>query len=111
MIEVLDSGFSLEILDLGSSITVSDSSAVIEISDSLMGIQGAPGEDGTDVSYVHTQLSASSSWTVNHNLGFKPSVEILSVGGAEIEGEVLHISNNQVTINFVMAVAGSARCN
>jgi hypothetical protein len=111
MIQVLDSGSVIQVLDLNDSINLSDSSALITISDGLIGIQGAPGEDGTDVSYVHTQSSALSIWTVNHNLGFKPSVEILSTGGAEIEGEVVHVSNNQLMIYFVMAVAGEARCN
>lgn len=59
--------------------------------------------------YVHTQVSASTVWTINHNLGFIPSVEVLSVGNVEIEAEVVHTSVNQTIINFVQATAGSAR--
>ena len=61
--------------------------------------------------YTHTQSSASLTWTINHNLGFNPSVEILSVGGVEIEAQVTHTSVNQTIINFVIATAGTARLN
>jgi hypothetical protein len=64
-----------------------------------------------DTEYVHTQGSASTSWVVNHNLGFYPSVEILSVGFQEIEGTVTHNTINQTTISFETAIAGSARFN
>jgi hypothetical protein len=46
MIQVLDSGSVIQVLDLNDSINVSDSSALITISDGLIGIQGAPGDDG-----------------------------------------------------------------
>ncbi|HET6497704.1 MAG TPA: DUF2793 domain-containing protein, partial [Coriobacteriia bacterium] len=59
--------------------------------------------------FVHTQGSASATWTVNHNLGFRPSVEVFSVGGAEIDAAVLHTSVNQTVISFNTATAGSAR--
>lgn len=60
-------------------------------------------------SFIHTQGSAATSWTVNHNLGFRPAVEVFSVGGAEIDAEVLHTSPNQTVISFNAATAGSAR--
>lgn len=59
--------------------------------------------------FVHTQASAATSWTVNHNLGFRPAVEVFSVGGAEIDAEVLHTSVNQTVISFSTSTAGSAR--
>ena len=65
----------------------------------------------TAETYIHNQLSSSSIWTINHNLGFNPSVEILSDGGMEIEGEVIHTNSNQVVINFSIPITGSARLN
>ena len=62
-------------------------------------------------SYVHTQASASATWTVNHNLGFVPACEVYSSGGAEVDAEVVHTSVNQTIIYFVAAFAGSARFN
>lgn len=55
------------------------------------------------------QVSPLAEWTINHNLGFRPSVEVFSVGGAEIEADVVHVSLNQTRIYFVAPTAGSAR--
>lgn len=68
------------------------------------------GRDGVAQAYGHNQASASASWTINHNLGYRPSVTLYSIGGAEIEGEVVHINNNQARAYFATQVAGSARC-
>lgn len=59
--------------------------------------------------YTHNQSVAATSWTINHNLGYKPSVELLTAGGVEFDAEVVHTSNNQVVVNLVVAIAGSAR--
>lgn len=67
------------------------------------------GRDGVAEAYGHNQPSAAAEWIINHNLGYRPSVTLYSVGGAEIEGEVLHISNNQARAYFAVAIAGSAR--
>lgn len=62
-------------------------------------------------SYLHTQSSASATWTVNHNSGFKPTVSVYSPGGVELTAEILHISNNQLTISFSSPQTGFARTN
>lgn len=59
--------------------------------------------------YNHTQGSASTTWTVNHNLGRVPIVELRSVGGVLIEADVTHTSINQTVIQFATAQAGTAR--
>lgn len=71
------------------------------------GPQGVPGLSGAG--FIHTQGSAALEWTINHNLGFRPSVELMSVGGAEIEGDVVHTSLNQTIATFLIPVAGFAR--
>jgi len=71
------------------------------------GPQGEPGLSGAGFTY--TQASPATTWIINHNLGFRPSVEVLSVGGAEIEADVVHVSLNQTRIYFVAPTAGSAR--
>lgn len=77
---------------------------VVEVS-----IPGPQGALCTGASYVHTQGSPATTWTINHNLGFRPAVAVLSVGSMEVEAEVTHTSVNQVVIGFVTATAGSAR--
>ncbi len=87
--------------------------AVTRVVTGLRGLRGAPGPSGDVVAlegYVHTQASPLATWTVNHNLGRKPLVAVLSVGGQEVIAEVLHASNNQVLISFASPAVGSARC-
>jgi hypothetical protein len=76
------------------------------------GPQGPPGPQGAvgvPQSYLHTESSPASSWTVNHNLGFRPTCTVFSVGSVEVEAEVTHISNTQSIIFFVQPTAGTAR--
>jgi hypothetical protein len=69
--------------------------------------------DATDQapSYTHTQSSSATTWTINHNLGFKPSVELFDNGSQEIDGHVVHTSANQVVVSFTKAITGFARLN
>lgn len=61
--------------------------------------------------YVHNQTTASDTWNINHNLGFKPSVELYSAGSQEIEGDIVHISDNQTIVYFNSSITGFARLN
>jgi hypothetical protein len=64
-----------------------------------------------DKNYVHDQQVASSTWIINHNLGKFASVGIVDTAGDEVEGEVRHNSNNQITITFSAPVSGKAYIN
>ncbi len=66
----------------------------------------APGT--TAPRFTHTQASAATSWTVNHNLGYRPTVTIFSAGGVEVEAGILHTTLNQVQLSFNVAVSGTA---
>lgn len=59
--------------------------------------------------YVHTQSTAATTWTINHNLGFRPSVELLDSGSQEIDADVSHPSVNQTVVTLKAATAGLAR--
>ena len=72
---------------------------------------GATGPPGSSASYLHTQSSPASTWTVNHNLGTRPAVEVRDTGGNEILAGVTHASANQVLISFVSAKTGTAFCS
>lgn len=71
------------------------------------GIQGPIGPQPE--AYVHQQVSASATWTINHNLGYNPSVEIMNAANREIDGDVYHININQTIVMFNVPVAGTAR--
>jgi hypothetical protein len=61
--------------------------------------------------YVHTQALPSATWSINHALGKFPSVTIVNTSGDEVEGDVNHIDNNNVEINFSAAFGGVAYLN
>jgi len=88
-------------------VVVPGSAAIVEVVE--RGLQGPPGAAAD--SYDHVQSSAATTWTVNHNLGRLPIVSLRSVGGVEIEGDVVHVSNNQAQITFNISTAGTARFN
>jgi hypothetical protein len=59
--------------------------------------------------YVHNQIAPSTMWTINHNLGHKPSVELIDSGSQEIDGDVSHPTVNQTIVILQPATAGIAR--
>lgn len=76
----------------------------------VQGIRGERGPSGVaGDSFEFSQSSPALQWSISHNLGRRPIVELFSVGGAEIDADVLHISTDQVLVNFLLPTAGSAR--
>jgi hypothetical protein len=74
------------------------------------GAQGVAGPVGpASAFFIYNQATAASEWTINHNLGFKPSVQAFDTGSQQIEGMVTHLSINTTAIVFVVPVAGFAR--
>ena len=59
-------------------------------------------------SFVHTQSVSASTWTISHNLGFFPSVNVVDSGGTTVIGDVSYITENQVSISFSAAFGGKA---
>jgi len=58
--------------------------------------------------YVHVQSASASTWTISHNLGFFPSVSVVDNGGNLVIGDVLYITENQVSISFSASFGGKA---
>ena len=61
--------------------------------------------------YNHVQTTPSSTWTINHNLGFYPSVELLDSQNREMDGNIIHISVNSLTVSLNVPTSGRARLN
>jgi hypothetical protein len=59
-------------------------------------------------SYSYEQQSNSTTWVINHNLGYKPSVAIMDYGNNNIEGDIVHNSVNRLTITFTSSISGYA---
>lgn len=77
----------------------------------IPGIPGAQGLSGSGLSFTHNQPTISSTWTVPHNLGYRPTVSVTTSGGVEVDGgEIVHLSNNTLQILFDDSFSGFARC-
>lgn len=64
-----------------------------------------------DKHYEHSQLSASSTWNITHNLNKKPSVMVVDDGENVIVGDINYINQNEITITFTGSVSGKAYLN
>lgn len=58
--------------------------------------------------YVHVQSSASTLWTINHNLKMYPSVTVVDSADSHVMGQVVYTSLNQATVEFTSAFSGKA---
>lgn len=71
------------------------------------GPQGPSGDPAT-VFYTHNQPIASDNWTINHNLGGKPTAVVLDSAGTQCEGTFSYPSNDTMVIQFNSAFTGVA---
>lgn len=65
----------------------------------------------SDKNFVFTQVSASSIWTITHNMGKMPAVEVIDSGNNVVYGDVNYVSTNVVQITFNAAFGGKAILN
>ena len=65
----------------------------------------------TDQTFTHNQGSASTTWTITHNLNKFPSVTIVTSTNVVIIGNVAYNSANQLTITLANADSGKAYLN
>ena len=65
----------------------------------------------SDKHYTYTQVSASATWNITHNLKKKPSVSIVDSADNNVYGDIEYINENQLTITFNSAFSGKAYLN
>lgn len=58
--------------------------------------------------YVHTQVTPSITWVINHNMFKQPICTIIDSANDQIVGEIEYTTINTVTITFSGAVSGKA---
>ena len=66
---------------------------------------------GTYDKYYEVSFLPTSSLSVNHSLNKYPAVTILDTAGDEVEGQVVHVDNNNILVNFSAAFGGVITCN
>lgn len=71
---------------------------------------GEQGPAGQVEDYVHTQPSASSLWTITHNLDRRPTITVYSVGGVAVDARITHLTDDVSQAQFNSPFAGTARC-
>lgn len=109
-ISVDDAKVSVEIVDSDIRITAIEEPNLIVLGESgPQGIQGIPGEvQFSDISYVHTQTVASSTWTIVHGLQFIPNVTIVDSAGSVVEGDYSYPDENTIIATFLGGFTGKA---
>lgn len=72
---------------------------------------GTGGTGGADVNYVHTQIIASASWSITHNLNKYPSVTVVDSANSVVLGDISYDSPNAITLTFSGIFSGKAYLN
>lgn len=74
------------------------------------GPQGEKGEKGdtSAASFVYEQVTPSTTWNINHNLGFRPAVTVVDSGGNDVVGSILYVDEDNVVVTFSTAFGGKA---
>lgn len=67
-----------------------------------------PAADGRR--YTHRQRAAAAVWTIPHNLGRRPLVTVLSIGGVVLMAGVVHLSENTLQVVLDDPYPGEAIC-
>ena len=114
VVEVSTAPITVEVIHEDIEIVVTEE--VIQVEVGAFGPQGAQGPAGpqgpagstTNVFYVHTQATASATWTVDHNLGGNPTAVVHDSAGTQCEGNFSYPSLNQMIITFSAAFSGVA---
>ncbi len=60
------------------------------------------------VSYTHNQASVASTWTIVHNLNFRPNVTVFDSANTMVEGSITHISTTELSVSFSAGISGTA---
>ena len=89
---------------LNQSVTVNRPQALSAV---YVGTQGPAGAASGGIEYPF--LTPATQWTINHNLGYRPSVTLRGISQAQIGGDVDQPNVNQAIVTFASATAGYAR--
>jgi len=72
---------------------------------------GGNTEGTTGNRFEFCQDPAAAQWIIAHNLGGYPNVVIIDDSGNDVEGDLTYVDENNITIDFLIPVAGCAYLN
>ena len=58
--------------------------------------------------FTFDQQNPAATWSITHNLGFKPSVFVVDTSDTVCFGDIEYTSNNALTVTFAQSFAGKA---
>lgn len=63
---------------------------------------------GADSFFIHTQILASITWNIVHNLNKYPSVTIVDSANDVVIGDISYVDENNLIVSFSGAFSGKA---
>lgn len=104
---------TVSITEITNTVTVTENGGstvvTVPVTNTVTAVTQGPQGPAGGSAFVYQQAAPAATWTINHNLGYKPSVELLDAGSQEIDGEVAHPTDNQTVVTLNPASAGLAR--
>ncbi len=107
-IEITEQTIQVTVIEESTTVQVVESEQVLVTE---IGIQGPPGPPGVDLTYEHSQLVASDTWTINHQLGKHPAITVVDSGGNVVVGDITYNDTDNAVARFSAAFGGKAYCN
>jgi hypothetical protein len=107
----------LTIQDRPISLTIDGIKRPLKVEDKVINLSVSNGlrvvniSGGSGDSFVFTQPTPDTVWTVTHNLGRFPSVVVIDSAGDEWATEIHYINNNSLEVRLTAAFSGTAYCN
>lgn len=92
-------------------VTVANSNGVMAQDATYIFSEFTSAAGASDKNYIHAQTTASSVWTVAHNLNKFPSVSVVISTGQRAFADVIYIDQNNLRIEFSAAESGEAYIN
>jgi hypothetical protein len=59
-------------------------------------------------SFTYEKQTSSNLWNITHNLGFRPSINVMDYGSINVECDIEHINENRVRLTFSEPISGYA---
>lgn len=104
-----NSGYLLDKLEAGANVVIDE--VTILGNKKVRVAAGVSGSGSSLEQYTHTQNTPQKIWTINHNLGKKPSISFFDQFGEPFVGYYLHLDSNTSQGIFNIDTLGTAECN
>jgi hypothetical protein len=71
-------------------------------------VQAAIEEVRSKSKYTHTQQTPATTWSITHNLAFRPNVAVVDTSDTLCYGDIDYTSDNALTVTFAQSFGGKA---